>query len=366
MTTGPMAYSLAQIDWCDVPLLPPMPDPVWEREFAKRLGFTSSVAKYLTPVRWMMRADELIHSRVTPNVPVDLRALISLVVAMDNSCRHCYGAFRSMLKIMGYSEGIIRKLEESLAVNELASREKTALEFARKVSHSAPRPSEADLQELKAAGYSRIEIAEIAYLAAINATGNRLATLLALPPDPLEEVGANWFRKLKRPFTQKEFRATLSPICIPDLPPSYAGPGARVVEAFDGSPAGAAVATILSGAWESGITSKRVKALVFGVVARGLGCAACEAEAAEALRHEAWTDAEIEHVMTYLTSKKLDPFELKVLRFARETVRYQTRRVQELAQNFARGLEREVLIEIIGLVSYANGLARMSILLHRC
>ena len=68
------------------------------------------------------------------------------------------------------------------------------MEFARKVSHSAPRPSEADLLELKAAGYSPIEIAEIAYLAAINATGNRLATLLALPPDPLEEVEANWFR----------------------------------------------------------------------------------------------------------------------------------------------------------------------------
>ena len=47
-------------------------------------------------------------------------------------------------------------------------------------------------------------------------------------------------------------------------------------------------------------------------------------------------------------------------------MRYQTRRVQELAQNFAAGLEREVLLEIIGLVSFANGLARMSVLLHRC
>jgi hypothetical protein len=70
--------------------------------------------------------------------------------------------------------------------------------------------------------------------------------------------------------------------------------------------------------------------------------------------------------MTYLTSGKLEPFELKALRFARETVRYQTRRVQELAQNFARGVEREVLLEIVGLVSYANGLARMSILLQQC
>jgi len=31
------------------------------------------------------------------------------------------------------------------------------------------------------------------------------------------------------------------------------------------------------------------------------------------------------------TSEKLDAFELRVLRFARETVRYQTRRFQELA-----------------------------------
>lgn len=361
-----MAYSLDQIDWCDVPLLPPMPDPIWERESTKRLGFASNVAKYLTPVRWMLQADELMHSRVTPNVPVDLGALISLVVAMDSSCRHCYGAFRSMLKIMGYSEAAVRKLEERLAVSELPNKEKTALEFARKISRSAPRPSEADLRELKAAGYSLIEIAEIAYLAANNACGNRLATLLALPPDPLEEVEANWFTKLKRPFTQKEFRALLSTIHNPNPPPSYAGPGAGIVEALEGSPAGAALATVLNGAWESQITSKRVKAIIFGVVARGLGCVACEAETAGALRHEGWTDVEIEHLMTHLTSGKLEPFELRVLRFARETVRYQTRRVQELAQNFAIGLEREVLIEVVGLVSYANGLARMSILLHQC
>jgi hypothetical protein len=54
------------------------------------------------------------------------------------------------------------------------------------------------------------------------------------------------------------------------------------------------------------------------------------------------------------------------LSFARETVRYQTRRIQEIAQRFAAGLEREVLVEVVGLVSYANGLARLSILLHSC
>jgi alkylhydroperoxidase family enzyme len=158
----------------------------------------------------------------------------------------------------------------------------------------------------------------------------------------------------------------LSPVRRVPYPAYFTGPGARIVEALQGSPAGAALATVLGSAWESGITSRRVKALIFAVVARGLGCEACEAEAAEALRHEKWTDAEIKHLLMYLTSEKLDPFELRVLRFARETIRYQTRRVQELAQRFATGIKREVLIEIIGLVANANFLARMSILLRRC
>jgi hypothetical protein len=73
---GHMAYSLDQIDWCEVPLLAPMPDPVWERESAKRLGFTSNMASYLTPVRWLLQAEELLRARVTPNVPIELGMLI--------------------------------------------------------------------------------------------------------------------------------------------------------------------------------------------------------------------------------------------------------------------------------------------------
>jgi alkylhydroperoxidase family enzyme len=360
-----MASLLDQIDWCDVPLLPAVSDPAWEKEVVRRFGFASNMAAFLTPVRWLMEAEQLVEARVTPSISVPLRAFISMAVAMDSSCRHCYGAFRSMLKILGYSENVIRELEESLAVEDLTTKEQAALEFARKVSRSAPRPGASDLVELKAAGFSQLEIAEIAYLAAVNAAGNRLATLLAVPPDPLEEIDANWFERLKRPFTRKEFRAALSYVVNVPYPAGFVGPGAGIVRALEGSPASAALATILDGAWNSTITSRRVKALIFAVIARGLSCPACEAEASEALRAEGWSDPEVQHVLTYLTSNKLDAFEQKVLSFARETVRYQTRRLQELAQAFAKGLKREVLLEIVGWVSYTNGLVRMSILLHR-
>jgi alkylhydroperoxidase family enzyme len=359
-----MAYALERIEWCEVPLVRPVSDPAWVGESA--MGKATSAAQYLTPVRWLLHGEELMQLRVTPNVSVALSGLIGLVVAMDNSCRHCYGAFRSMLKIMGYSEALIRNLEETIATNKLTRKENAALEFARKVSRSAPRPSESDLQDLTAAGFSAIEIAEIAYLAGINACGNRLATLLALPPDPLEEVEANWFTKLKRPFSRKDFRAAASRVFTPQYPADYSGPGRIILDALEGSPAAAALATVLRGAWNSPVTARRVKALIFMVVAHGLNCDACEAEAAKVRRDEGWTNAEIEHLLTYLDSEKLDPLEQRVLHFARETVRYQTRRLQQLAQDFAKGLERNVLLEIIGLIAYANALARMSIMLHRC
>jgi hypothetical protein len=66
------------------------------------------------------------------------------------------------------------------------------------------------------------------------------------------------------------------------------------------------------------------------------------------------------------SSRESSGGDLRSYLFARETVRYQTRRVQEVAQNFAAGLDREVLLEIVGLVSFANGLVRMSVLLDRC
>ena len=90
-----MTYSLDQIDWCNVPLVPAVPDPGWEREVVRRFGFTSTLAKYLTPVRWLMEAEQLGEARVTPSISVPLRAFISMVVAMDSSCRHATARFEA-------------------------------------------------------------------------------------------------------------------------------------------------------------------------------------------------------------------------------------------------------------------------------
>ena len=149
------------------------------------------------------------------------------------------------VKDFGLSRGFDPAIGRNFCHQSADEQGASGLEFARKISRSAPRPSESDLRELTAAGYSQLEIAEIAYLASLNAGGNRLATLLAVPPSPLEEIDANWFAKLKRPFTRKEFRAALSYVVNVPYPAEFVGPGAGIVRALEGSPAGAALATVL-------------------------------------------------------------------------------------------------------------------------
>jgi hypothetical protein len=92
---GAMASVLDQIDWCDLPLLPPVVDHAWERDAARRFGFASNMAKFLTPVHWLMEAEQLVEARVTPSISVPLRAFISMAVAMDSSCRLATGHFEA-------------------------------------------------------------------------------------------------------------------------------------------------------------------------------------------------------------------------------------------------------------------------------
>ena len=62
-------------------------------------------------------------------------------------------------------------------------------------------------------------------------------------------------------------------------PEQRSGPFSYLVCALDGLPAARALRTALDEMWESPLLSRRAKALVFAVVARGLDCARGEREA---------------------------------------------------------------------------------------
>ncbi|THH37974.1 carboxymuconolactone decarboxylase family protein [Neolewinella litorea] len=364
--------SLAEIDWCDTPLVAPTRNTEVEREIRKHLGVSQNSTAYLAPVPWVAWT-------LTTNMPPvahisnRLTDLIGLIVSMENSCRHCYGATRSILRLTGYSEKRISQLEEDLYQSDLDERTLTALAFARKCARSDPRPDARDLAELAEVGYSRMAIAEVAYVATSACYSNRLATILAIPPDDIEDLEKNPLARLFRPVirvvfnaldarakqrNRKRFPPGAIQACAPKL-------GGKLIEALRESPTAPMLARILEDCWQSPHLSRRTKALTFVVVAQALNCPLCTLEGRQLMELEGWRQEDIDHLLTYLSSDQLTPFESRFIHFARDTVNYKVPDIQYTARRFLADLKKEEIIEACGLVSLANWVARLSIILEQ-
>src|SRR5207249_256482 len=143
-----------------------------------------------------------------------------------------------------------------------------ALDFARRVSRADPRPSRSDRERLAAAGFSAPAVAELTFTAAATVFANRIATLLALPPEPLEKMVDRPLVRLLRPLIARRLRKP--PRGPEPLPQPNDGPYAPVVAALDGSPAARVLRRAIDDAWASEVLPRRTKTLIFAVVARAL------------------------------------------------------------------------------------------------
>ena len=146
-------------------------------------------------------------SKPVAHVSPALCDLIALVVSQDNSCRYCFGAQRAVMRMLGYREAYIARLERSFHVADLSDAERAGLDFARRISRADPRPSRAEVERLARAGFSPPAIAELAYVAAATVFANRAATLLALPPEPFETMVDRPLVRLMRPLMARRLRA---------------------------------------------------------------------------------------------------------------------------------------------------------------
>src|SRR5262249_60060654 len=105
-----------------------------------------------------------------------------------------------------------------------------ALDFARKLSRGSPRPGASDLAALERSGRSREAVAELAFGAASMVFANRAATLVALPPDPIEGAGHQMVGRLLRPLLVRRVKPPREAPGPPPLPqpgpraPPGAGP----------------------------------------------------------------------------------------------------------------------------------------------
>lgn len=319
-----------------------------------------SMARYLAPCPWVVRSLAGVNQYRALLVHVDLRLAdwIGLIVSADNSCRFCYAVQSVLLRIQGFSDQRIRRFQQDLLSASLGRRESSALEFARRFSRASPLLQWSDTEPLRAAGWSDAAIREIAFVAATHVYFNRLATLPALPPETMEAFPERWWFGLMRPLIRRRVRARRG---VPDRlsPAECDGPFGALVQYLDGLPAARAIRRILDEAFASPLLSASAKALVFAVVARGLGCPLSEAEACRFLVADGWDPTEVETALAHLGSPRLDGTERALLSVARESIRYEPVRIQRHARELRETLAVEPFVEFVGLCALANAVCRL-------
>ncbi len=164
--------AMQEIEWEEC-LLEPRRDKAVEREIRKAGGFVLPTISFFQPCPWLARSSGTSYrTRQLVHTDLALADLIFLVVSQDNSCRFCYGSQRSLLRIQGFDEERIQRLEDMSFTAEDDPRERLALDFARQVSRANPPPAAAEKHALREAGYSEESVKEIAYVAAFTVMGN--------------------------------------------------------------------------------------------------------------------------------------------------------------------------------------------------
>ena len=347
-------------------LLEPRRDPDLERQAREAFGLPYPIIRLFTPCPWLAksilkanrRAGRLLH------LNQDVADLIFLAVSQDNSCRYCYAAQRVQMRILGFDDERIRMLEEASFEAQGNPRERLVIDFARRISRANPTPAASDLAELREAGYEDGEILEIIYVAASTVGGNRITTIPAVPVARAEGMDFRGVKALLRPIIARRMRSRHRR-GEPAFPPPELEkvPFAYVLSEFDGLPVGISARQDFLGAWSSDILTRRAKALVFAVVARGLGSERAENEAKGLLAAEGLDAGEVDQVLTHLGSPALDPIEALMVPFARETIRCRPDEIQPRARKIRESLSVEQFLELVGVVGLANSVCRISLVL---
>jgi alkylhydroperoxidase family enzyme len=352
--------TLTDIEW-EAPILAPTRDRELEGYVRSALGSVPPLVTYFYTSPWIVRSMVTFDpSQVgLMHVDGDLARLVELVVSQDNACRYCYAATRAMLKIFGFPEARIRKVEHDLQSAQLSPTVTAALEFARRVSRANPLPMAADAQRLRDVGYSDGAIRELVFLAAGTVFFNRLATLPAVPTESVERMDRSRVFALLGPIIARFLTFKARKARRPQMQ-QHTGPYAYLIESFNGLPLAGALSTALCEAWDSPVLPRRTKAFAFAVVARGLGCPLSEREAARLLTAEGVAPGEIDATLAHLASPVLDPIEAAVVPFARETIWYRPVQIQRRARALRDQLTREQFLELIGITALANAVCRMS------
>lgn len=190
---GPSAKE--RLAWLHVPGETEVPDEVrslWERADEK-LGFVPNVLRVwaLRPehlLRWRKYMDELLKG--DSGLTEAQREMIGVVVSSTNRCHYCLTSHAGVLRALTGDPVLVDTLVHNYRHADLDERERAMLDFAVKVTEAAYECSEADLDALRAVGWSDEDVMDITETAAVFNLTNRMANALGwLPNDEYRRMG---------------------------------------------------------------------------------------------------------------------------------------------------------------------------------
>lgn len=357
-----MPTPINEIEWGD-PVLPVKEDTLWRKQVKQELGGEApDLMMIVSPSKWL-RIVCLKWPRYVPQeFPQRLAEIATLVCAQENACRYCYGIARAQLKLFGYSEKSINRIENGLSLAELDEKELTFIQFCRNLARSSPRPPKMERNKLVELGYSKKAVAEMAFYIANHCMVNRTATFLACPLyNKLEKISQSIMGKLLRPFIERKIRRTFwnDQETSSDDMTSFSG----VVQSLSGLPAAMLLNNAMKGALESDVLSRELKVLMFAVVAKTLECPFCLAESKKMAEGIGINAEEFDIALASLSTHHLNEQESKIFEWSRETVHFDTVDIQRRIRILAAEVDQAVLLEAIGIASLANTIVRLAVLL---
>jgi hypothetical protein len=114
---------LNEIQWSE-PIVPQAHDAQWEAELKRRGSQVLEVDRRVAPSRWLRETAYEAANYLPAALPERLYRIGNMVTAQENSCRYCYGANRAYMKVLGYSESFIQRVERDVQMAELDDKER--------------------------------------------------------------------------------------------------------------------------------------------------------------------------------------------------------------------------------------------------
>ena len=358
-----MAVLLNEIEWGQA-TLPRVSDPAWEVEVKRRAGQVNEADRRVAANPWVRELCVSVVSYRPAAMPQRLSNIGALITAQENSCRYCYGANRAYMKVLGYRESFISRIERDATVAELDEKERAFIAFCRNLARSRPRPAKAEYDALVGLGFAPLAVSEMAMTIALGCYYNRIGILIACPPElGFERIANGFLGRLLGPLMRmamSRHRPPQPPML--DAAALATGPFGPVVAALAGLPGAAIFRAALDGAFASAVLPRSAKALMFAVVARTLGCQTSEREARKLLAEEDFSDAEIDPALMTLHSARLAQRDARLLPWVRDTVHYQTSAIQKQTAALAAEMGDALILEAIGVAALANATVRLAML----